>query len=211
MLRVILFGAPGCGKGTQAKLIEEKKGYRQISTGDLIRAEIKAGSAIGKKVKTLVDSGQYVPDEIMIEMVKNRVLQPDIVGGYIMDGFPRTFEQATALSEIKVDREMAVYLKVEDVEVVVRRIMSRLTCSTCGAIFNTLNHSPKKRNICDHCGGELRRRADDNAESIKERIKIYQQQTLPVLDFYRKESILYEVDASLAVEDVFGKIMGLLH
>ncbi len=211
MLRVILFGAPGCGKGTQAKLLEQKYGYRQISTGDLIRVEIKTRSSIGEKVKSMVDAGQYVPDEIMIELVNNRVHQPDIENGYIMDGFPRTFEQAKALSGIEADREIAIYLRVKNEDVVVRRIMSRLTCSQCGAIFNTMNHPSQKPDICDLCGGELQRRTDDNEESIKERIRIYQQQTLPVLEFYRQEGVLHEVDASLAVEDVFAKIEGLLN
>jgi adenylate kinase len=211
MLRVILFGAPGCGKGTQARLLEQKYGYRQISTGDLIRAEISAGSAVGNKVRSLVDAGQYVPDEIMIELVNKRVHQPDIENGYIMDGFPRTFEQAKALSGIEVGREIAIYLKVKNEDVVVRRIMSRLTCSRCGAIFNTMNHPSKKPGICDLCGGELQRRTDDNEESIKERIRIYQQQTMPVLEFYRQEGVLHEADASLAVEDVFVKIEGLLN
>lgn len=205
MIRIVLFGAPGSGKGTQGDLLEDKYGYKKISTGDLIRAEVKAGSNIGNKVKTIMEKGELVSDEIIIEMVKNRVKQDDITVGYTMDGFPRTLDQAIALSKIPVEQEVAVFLDVNE-NAVVERLVSRLTCKSCGAIFNIKNKPPKQEGTCDECGGQLERRKDDNEETIRNRIAVYREQTEPAVKYYRENSTLYEVDADGTVNEIFSRL-----
>ena len=209
MDRVILFGAPGAGKGTQADFIEQSFGYRKISTGDLIRAEVKAGSEIGNKAKAIMDKGELVSDEIIIEMVRKRVNQEDINNGYTMDGFPRTLNQASELSKIQIDREIAIYLKVDENEVV-QRLTSRLTCKDCGAIYNVKDKPPQKENTCDICEGELEKRMDDNEETIRNRIEVYTETTMPVIDFYKEKNILHEVNASNSMKNVFSEIKRIL-
>ncbi len=211
MLRIILFGAPGSGKGTQARRIEREHQYKHVSTGDLIRTEIQKDTQLGRKMKILVDEGRFVPDDIMIELVKNRVNNEDIINGYIMDGFPRTCNQARSLTQIQVSREVAIYLNVQNEAVIVNRILSRLICSNCGAIFSTIARPPKKNGICDHCETVLVKRADDNETAIKERIRIYHRETLPVLEYYRNQGVLNQVDASLEVNTVFSKISELIN
>lgn len=208
MKRVILFGAPGAGKGTQADMLEEKYGYKKISTGDLIRAEVAAKTDVGLEVKAIMEAGELVPDKTIIEILKKRLDQNDIVraNGYIMDGFPRTRPQAEELSRMEVDHEVAIYLNIVDEDVVIRRLMSRLTCSNCGAIFNVENNPPKKTGQCDFCAGSLQQRADDNEETIRNRISVYKQQTQPVIDYYREKDLLHEIDASGSVEDVGEKL-----
>lgn len=205
MVRIVLFGAPGSGKGTQGDLLEDKYDYKKISTGDLIRGEIKAGSEIGKKVTAITEKGELVSDDIIIEMVKNRVKQEDITVGYTMDGFPRTLDQAKALSKIPVEREIAIFLDVDE-DAVVERLVSRLTCKSCGAIFNIKNKPPKKEGVCDECGGQLERRKDDNEETIRNRIAVYREQTEPAVNYYRENSTLFEVNASGTVAEIFAKI-----
>jgi adenylate kinase len=212
MVRVILLGAPGAGKGTQADSIEDKYGYKQISTGDLIRAEVSNKTKIGLEVKAIMEKGELVSDDIVIKLLKNRLQQDDIVNGYIMDGFPRNRHQAEELSRIKIDREVVIYLQVNE-EAVVRRLLSRLTCSNCGAIFNTLNHPPKQAGKCDECGGALIRRADDNEETIRNRISVYKAQTQPVIDYYLEkgqEGLFHQIDASKPADEVFAEIEGVL-
>ena len=205
MLRIVLFGAPGSGKGTQGDLLEEKFGYKKISTGDLIRAEVKAESGIGKRVKTIMEKGELVSDDIIIEMVKNRVKQDDITVGYTMDGFPRTLDQAKALSKIPVERETAIFLDVDE-DAVVERLVSRLTCKNCGAIFNIKNKPPKKEGTCNECGGPLERRKDDNEETIRNRIAVYRTQTEPAVKYYRENSTFHEVNAAGTAEEIFSKL-----
>jgi len=212
MIRVILLGAPGAGKGTQADAIEDKYGYKQISTGDLIRAEVSAKTKIGLQVKAIMEKGELVSDDIVIELLKNRLQQKDIVNGYIMDGFPRNRYQAGALSRMEADREVVIYLQVNE-EVVVRRLLSRLTCSGCGAIFNLLSDTPKQAGKCDECGGILIQRADDNEETIRNRIRVYKEQTQPVIDYYLEkgqEGSFHQIDASKPAEEIFAEIEGVL-
>ena len=212
MIRVILLGAPGAGKGTQADAIEDKYGYKQISTGDLIRAEVSAKTKIGLQVKAIMEKGELVSDDIVIELLKNRLQQKDIVNGYIMDGFPRNRYQAEALSRMEADREAVIYLQVNE-EVVVRRLLSRLTCSGCGAIFNLLSDTPKQAGKCDECGGILIQRADDNEETIRNRIRVYKEQTQPVIDYYLEkdqEGSFQQIDASKPAEEIFAEIEGVL-
>ena len=212
MVRVILLGAPGAGKGTQADSIENKFGYKQISTGDLIRGEVSAKTKIGLEVKAIMEKGELVSDDIVIELLKNRLRQKDIIKGYIMDGFPRNRYQAEALSRIEADREEVISLQVNE-EVVVQRLLSRLTCSACAAIFNTLNSPPRQAGICDHCGGTLIRRADDNEQTIRNRIRVYKEQTQPVIDYYLEkdqEGSFQQIDASKPAEEIFAEIEGVL-
>ena len=212
MIRVILLGAPGAGKGTQADAIEDKYGYKQISTGDLIRAEISAKTEIGLKVKTIMEKGELVSDDIVIELLKNRLKQDDIVNGYIMDGFPRNRHQAEELSRMEADREVVIYLEVNE-DVVIRRLLSRLTCSGCGAIYNTLSDTPEQAGKCDECGGALIQRADDNEETIRNRISVYKEQTQPVIDYYLEkgqEGSFHQIDASKPVDEIFTEIEGVL-
>ncbi len=209
MMRIILFGPPGCGKGTQADLIEKEFGYIKISTGDIIREEIKNKTKIGEKVKAIIDAGELVSDDIIIEMVKNRLKKGDIKKGYIMDGFPRTIIQAERLSEIYVDEEIAIFLNVEE-EKIIDRLCNRLTCKKCGAIYNLKVNPPKEEGICDKCGGELYKRSDDNEETIKNRLKIYFESTMPVINYYKAKGILKEIDGFGDIEVVYERIRGLL-
>jgi adenylate kinase len=212
MVRVILLGAPGAGKGTQADAIEDKYGYKQISTGDLIRAEVSAQTKIGLTVKSIMEKGELVSDDIVIELLKNRLKQDDIVGGYIMDGFPRNQHQAEELSRIKAVREVVIYLEVNE-EVVIQRLLSRLTCSGCGAIYNILSDTPKQAGKCDECGGALIQRADDNEETIRNRIRVYKEQTQPVIDYYLEKGqkgSFHQIDASKPVDEIFAEIEGVL-
>lgn len=209
MVRVILFGAPGAGKGTQADLIEEKFNFVKISTGDLIRAEIKAGTDIGLKVKEVLAKGELVSDDTIIQLLKRRLAQPDITAGYVLDGYPRTLNQARELSNLQVKDEKAIFLEV-DAEVMVDRLLSRLTCKNCGAIFNTRNKPPRVTGTCDECGGLLETRLDDNPDTIRQRIAVYREQTEPVVAYYRQKSSIHEIDADGSAEGIFDRIQGIL-
>lgn len=211
MLRIILFGAPGVGKGTISDILEEEYNYKKISTGDLIRDEVRSNSIIGRKVRSVIDKGELVSDDIIIEIVKKRVTSKYINEGYIMDGFPRTIIQAKALSKMEVDREVAIYLKVEDEKVIINRLLSRVICNNCGAIFNTKNKLPKKEGTCDICGGILEKRTDDNEEAIRERLRVYREVTQPIINYYEDKGVLNRVDASVSVREVLKKIEEVLN
>lgn len=210
MKRVILFGAPGAGKGTQAEIIRSKYGFIKISTGDLIRNEVKSESEIGLKVKSIIEKGELVSDDIMIEMVKNRLKLDDVKEGYILDGYPRTIAQAKALEQIPVDKELVFYMKVGDPAKVVGRVVTRLTCAHCGATFSLLTRLPQVDGICDRCQGDLVKRSDDQENTIRQRIHIYRRETKPVIDYYRRMGVLIEIDASAEIETVSGVIGGFL-
>lgn len=211
MKRIILFGAPGCGKGTQADALEKQYGYKKISTGDLVRAEVAAQTSIGLEIKALTEMGRLAPDETILMLLKNRLAQGDLLNGYILDGFPRTLAQAEELSRMTVDTETAIYLNIVNEDVVVGRLTSRLTCSQCGAIFNSVTNPPRKQGLCDLCGGPIRQRADDNEETVRRRINVYREQTQPVIDYYQRLGKLHEIDASGTVEEVSAAIAGVLN
>ncbi len=213
MVRIILFGAPGSGKGTQADSIENKYGYKKISTGDLVRAEVNAKTKLGLEIKAIIEKGELVPDETIIKILKKRLKQDDIINGYIMDGFPRTKHQAEELSRMEIEDEVAIYLKIINEDVVVKRLLSRLTCTnpTCGAIFNLENNPPKKAGRCDFCSSPITQRADDNEETVRKRIEVYREQTKPVIEYYKHKGRLYEIDASRTIGDVFESIVGVLN
>jgi adenylate kinase len=210
MKRVILFGAPGAGKGTQAEFIRSRFGFVKISAGDLIRTEVESDSELGRCLKSIIEKGELVSDEIIIEMVNQRLNRGDIQEGYILDGFPRTIPQAKALEKLKADKDFIFYLKIGDPTRVVGRVVTRLTCSNCGATFSTITNKPKQDGVCDLCGGELAMRSDDQAETISHRIEIYRQSTKPVIDFFRRQGVLIEIDATATIETVTATIGGFL-
>ncbi|MET1125067.1 MAG: adenylate kinase [Archaeoglobaceae archaeon] len=212
-MNLILLGAPGAGKGTQAKKIAEKYGLVHIATGDILREAVAKGTELGKKAKEYMDRGELVPDEIVIGIVKERLQQPDCSGGFILDGFPRTLAQAEALDKMleelgmKIDAVINIAVPEEEV---VRRIAYRRTCRNCGAVYNLIYSPPKEDNKCDRCGGELYQRDDDKEEVVRERFRVYRERTEQLIEYYRKKGILYEVDGTKDIEEVFKQITDIL-
>ena len=212
-MRIIMLGAPGAGKGTQAKKIAEKYGIPHISTGDIFRANIKNGTELGKKAKTYMDQGLLVPDELVVDLVVDRVNQDDCTNGYVLDGFPRTIPQAEALTEAlekmgqKVD--FAIDVNVPD-ENIVKRMGGRRACVTCGATYHMVYAPTKKEGICDTCGGELILRDDDKPETVQKRLNVYHDQTQPLIDYYTNQGILRTVDGTVDIDDVFRAITEFL-
>jgi len=209
MKRLILFGAPGSGKGTMGDLIQRDFGYRKISTGDILRAEIEQGSADGLKAKDFMAAGGLVPDELVIELVRRRLGRSDLGGGYVMDGYPRTLAQAEALTMVPCSAEQAITIEVTEAEAV-ERLLSRLTCRECGAIYNQRNKPPKIAGICDICGGTVARRADDNEDSVRRRFQVYSERTLPVIEYYDGRKVLARVDGSGPAAQVYERLKGLV-
>lgn len=212
-MKIIMLGAPGAGKGTQAKKIAAKYGIPHISTGDIFRANIKNGTELGKKAKTYMDQGLLVPDELVVDLVVDRVNQDDCKNGYVLDGFPRTIPQAEALTEAlakmgqKVD--YAIDVDVPD-ENIVRRMGGRRACVGCGATYHVEYAPTKKEGICDVCGGELILRDDDKPETVQKRLDVYHEQTQPLIDYYTKAGILRTVDGTVDIDDVFQAIVDIL-
>ena len=212
-MKIIMLGAPGAGKGTQAKKIAAKYGIPHISTGDIFRANIKNGTELGKKAKTYMDQGLLVPDELVVDLVVDRVNQDDCKNGYVLDGFPRTSPQAEALTEAlekmgqKVD--FAIDVNVPD-ENIVKRMGGRRACVTCGATYHMVYAPTKKEGICDTCGGELILRDDDKPETVQKRLNVYHDQTQPLIDYYTSQGILRTVDGTVDIDDVFRAITEFL-
>lgn len=200
-MKLILLGAPGAGKGTQAEKICEKFSIPQISTGNIIRAAMKQETEAGKKAQTFVNAGQLVPDAVVIEMVNERLKQDDCKNGFILDGFPRTVAQAEALEEMGVQIDAVVDIQVPDA-VITDRLSGRKACLACGATYHMEFQPPKVDGICDRCGADLVVRKDDQPETIQERLKVYHDQTQPLVDFYRTRGVLKEVDGTKPVEEV---------
>ena len=212
-MKIIMLGAPGAGKGTQAKKIAAKYNIPHISTGDIFRANIKNGTELGKKAKTDLDQGLLVPDELVVDLVVDRVNQNDCENGYVLDGFPRTIPQAEALTKAlaalgqKVD--YAIDVDVPD-ENIVRRMSGRRACVGCGATYHVVYAPTKKEGICDTCGGELILRDDDKPETVQKRLNVYHEQTQPLIDYYTEAGILRAVDGTVDIEDVFQSIVNIL-
>ena len=212
-MNLIFLGAPGAGKGTQAKKVSEKYGIPQISTGDMLREAVAKGTGLGKKAKEYMDKGELVPDEIVIGIVKERLQQPDCERGFILDGFPRTLAQAKALDEMlkelnkKIDGVINIAVPEEEV---VKRIVNRRTCRNCGAVYHLIYNPPKEDNKCDKCGGELYQRDDDKEETVRERFRVYKQNTEPLIDYYRKKGVLYDVDGTKDINGVWEEIVAVL-
>lgn len=208
-MRIVLLGAPGSGKGTQAKLLVEKYSFPQISTGDLLRAAVDAGTPLGMQAKAAMDAGQLVSDDIVLAMIKERLSQPDAKGGFILDGFPRNIPQAQSLDEAldKIHQPVQLALLVEvDFDALVQRLTGRRSCESCGQVFNVYTSPSKLDDRCDRCGGNLRRRADDNEETITNRLKVYEAQTEPVIAYYRDQGKLRVVQGAGDIPDIFAAI-----
>ncbi|MBU4501989.1 MAG: adenylate kinase [Nanoarchaeota archaeon] len=201
--KIVILGPPGSGKGTQAKMIAEKYGIEHISTGDIFRAKRGDGTELGNKIKELIDNGNFVPDDITIKIIEEKL--GSIEGGYMLDGFPRTIPQAEALKGF-ADINMVIYIDVKD-EVLVSRLSSRLMCK-CGESYNKITKKPKKDNFCDKCNQELYQREDETPEVVQERLKIYKEKTEPLLDFYK--DILVRVDGDQPINKVFEDIKKVL-
>ena len=212
-MKIIMLGAPGAGKGTQAKQIAAKYSIPHISTGDIFRANIKNGTELGKKAKTYMDQGALVPDELTCDLVMDRIQQDDCKNGFVLDGFPRTIPQAKALdaalakSGAKVD--FAINVEVPD-ENIINRMSGRRACLTCGATYHIVHIPTKVEGICDKCGAELVLRDDDKPETVKKRLDVYHEQTQPLIDYYNGKKVLYDVDGTQDMEDVFNAIVNIL-
>lgn len=207
-MNVVLLGAPGVGKGTIAKKLSEHFRLPHISTGDILRANIRDNTVLGMKAKEFVDSGRLVPDEIVTEMVKSHLKERAMQKGFFLDGYPRNVEQAKALKTFSsIDR---VINFVAPKKVIIERLAGRRTCRKCGAIYHVKNIPPKKENVCDNCGSELYQRSDETPNVIIERLAVYQEETEPVVDFYRNEELLADVDATQEVEQIFGQCIEVL-
>ena len=210
---LIFLGPPGSGKGTQAKKISANKKWPQLSTGDMFRAHISQGTKLGLEAKSYMDSGKLVPDSVVIGMVEERVSHQDCKNGFILDGFPRTIPQASALDEMLKKNNLSVNRVIEfqiaDSELI-DRLTGRRTCSNCGAMYHIKNLPTKKEGICDACGGSVVQRDDDKVEVIKKRLEVYHQQTAPLIGFYKAQSKLNSLDASVSADSVLDKINQLI-
>ena len=212
-MKVVMLGAPGAGKGTQAKKIVAKYSIPHISTGDIFRANIKNGTELGKKAKTYMDQGLLVPDELVVDLVVDRVNQEDCANGYVLDGFPRTIPQAEALTKALAGQgqklDYAIDVDVPD-ENIVRRMGGRRACVGCGATYHLEYAPPKQEGICDTCGGELILRDDDKPETVTKRLGVYHEQTQPLIDYYTNAGILKRVDGTVDIDEVFQAITEIL-
>lgn len=212
-MRLVLLGAPGAGKGTQAKKLIEKYDIPQISTGDLLRAAVAAGTPLGKEAKSYMDKGELVPDSVVLGMVEERLKQDDCKKGYILDGFPRNVAQAEALDKMlnglgmSLDAALSVDVPFDDL---MKRLTGRRTCKSCGQMYNIYFTPPKKEGVCDKCGGELFQRDDDKEETIKKRLEVYNSQTAPLIEYYGKKGILKSVNGTGSIDDIFSNICKVL-
>lgn len=204
-MNVIFLGPPGSGKGTMAERVSVRENLAHISTGDMLRAEVKAGTDLGRKAKEYMDKGALVPDDVIIGMIEERIKQPDAVNGVLLDGFPRTVPQAEALDRImRIDH--VINLEVA-VEVIVDRVVSRRVCPECGAVFNTHTHEGE---ACSKCGAMLITRADDNEQTVLERFRVYEEATAPLIEFYGRKGIVTDIDATLPIEEEADMICRVL-
>lgn len=213
MVRLILLGAPGAGKGTQAAMIKEKFGIVHISTGDILRSNLKDGTPLGLEAKSYMDRGELVPDRLVIKLVEDRLGKDDVKEGFMLDGFPRTVEQAESLNVIlkSLAMELDVVLNISvPKEDLVDRIAGRRLCRNCQASYHIEYSPPKKEGICDFCGGELFQRPDDVRETVENRIDVYERQTKPLIDYYGKMGIRKDIDGSIAPKDVFSHTVDVL-
>ena len=212
-MRLVLIGAPGSGKGTQAKFLAEKYNIPQISTGDLLRAAVAAQTPLGRQAKAVMDAGQLVPNDIVIGMIRERIMRPDAENGFIMDGFPRNLEQAETLDGMlaRLGRPIDAVLQINvDFDLLMQRMVGRLTCLSCGTLFNSFTNPPAIDTQCDYCGGTLHHRSDDNEETIDRRLRIYEMHTQPLSAYYNSKGNLHTIDGQGTVEDVRKRIKSAL-
>ncbi|NIM89350.1 MAG: adenylate kinase [Candidatus Aminicenantes bacterium] len=209
-MRIILFGPPGSGKGTQGELIQSKYGFPKISTGDLLRQEVAAGTPLGRKAAAQMKKGGLVKDDLVVEMMKERIFKEDCRVGYVLDGFPRNIFQARELEAADGQRkEIAIDIQLPE-KIIVERLLARRVCPECESILNLSLTKPKQEGICDHCGTELIRREDDTLEVIEERLKVYHQQTKPLVGYYREKNTYRRIDGSGGIQAVSRQIYALL-
>lgn len=208
-MNLILLGAPGSGKGTQAKFLVRKYSIPQISTGDILREEVKSGTVLGLKAKEYMDKGRLVPDEVVVGMVEERVKKGDCTTGFILDGFPRTVAQADALEgtlqRMKKALSRVILVNVDEDELV-KRLTGRRVCEKCGAGYHVIFDPPKQEGVCDKCQGKLYQRDDDKESTIRNRLKVYNNQTAPLIEYYQKKQLLSMVDGMGSIEEIFGRI-----
>ncbi len=213
MIRLLLIGPPGAGKGTQATIISKKYSIPQISTGDMLRQEVKSATDLGIKAKSYMDKGGLVPDSLVISMLEKRLKEKDASNGFILDGFPRTVAQADALDnkfkELKIDKFIVIELKVNE-ESIIKRLSARRVCNSCGKIFNLITEPPKKDGVCDDCNGSLYQRDDDKEATIRERFKVYNSKTAPLIDYYAKKGMLKTVTADGSIEAINRSIVAII-
>jgi adenylate kinase len=208
--RLLIFGPPGAGKGTQAARVTQDLGIPHVDTGSIIRENIKGETKLGLEAKAFVAKGELVSDELIIDMIRERLSRDDVKGGWLLDGFPRSLEQAKALSRMGPDGgevvERVLFVEVPE-ELLIKRLTSRRICGNCGAVYNLITLKPKVDGICDKCGGELIQRADDNEESVRNRFRVYRESTAPIADYYEKKGLLVRVDGQGDVETVNERIL----
>jgi adenylate kinase len=214
-VNLILLGPPGAGKGTQAKLLEEKRKLKQLSTGDMLRGAVAAGTDMGKKAKAVMDRGELVSDDIVVSIIAERLDRPDVKPGFILDGFPRNTAQAKALDAMLAEKglklDAVIEMKVDD-EALVERITGRYTCAKCGKGYHDKFEKPKKAGVCDVCGStEFIRRADDNEETVRSRLGVYNKQTAPLVDYYGKKGVLHSIDGMADIAQVTRQIDRVLN
>lgn len=212
-MRLVILGPPGAGKGTQASAIVKKYNIPHISTGDIFRANIKAGTELGKKAKTYMDKGLLVPDELVVSIVKDRLTEEDCKDGFLLDGFPRTVNQAEALDKelnemgLKLDR--VINMDVEK-DILIERAIGRRICRNCGATYHIKFNPPQREGVCDNCKGELFQRDDDKVETVEKRIEVYIEETKPLIDYYMKKGLLLNIDGSKSIDAIFEEIVNHL-
>jgi adenylate kinase len=204
MMKLIIFGPPSAGKGTQAQRLSKKYGIPQVATGDLLREAVAKKTPLGIKIKSYLDTGKLGPDDLIVELIRNRVSQPDCKAGYLLDGFPRTMGQAKELDKMtEVDLVLNI---VVDMEVLVERAVGRRICPKCAAVYHVKFNTPKNAGVCDKCGSSLIQRDDDKEETVRKRLKVYQEQTEPLVGHFKAKGNLVDVDGSKGIEDVFSQM-----
>ncbi len=212
-MNIVMMGPPGAGKGTQAKFLSQKFDIPHISTGDMLREEISSGTRLGKRVEEIIKNGKLVQDDLMIDIIKERLSRGDVANGFILDGFPRTLSQAKALDELlnSIDKrvEYSIYVEVPE-KVIVERLSARRVCPACGRIYNMISNPPQRDETCDVCGVKLVTRDDDKPETVRERYRIYTEMTKPVIDYYRDRNVLFTVDGTLSVEKVREMLLNIV-
>ncbi len=213
-MNIILLGAPGAGKGTQARRLEERYQMVQLSTGDMLRAAVASGSELGQEAKVIMDAGQLVPDELVIRMISERIDEPDCAKGFLLDGFPRTTAQAQALDAMLAEKglklDAVIQIRVDE-EALVERITGRFTCASCGAGYHDTFQRPAQEGVCDNCGGtEFTRRADDNEKTVRSRMEAYRAQTAPILPHYEAQGLVQEVDGMADIDEVTAQLYKVL-